>query len=328
MGNSEIVQALVSPIEKLIAAVSGTIGKVYEPRHIRKMADAKAYELKTISDVVRNNSDVPIVYDSTGVSIDTSDFEDIAKRASRRLAFQEITKQQNIEAVVDNAYQELESARPISDESVDYDWMFRFFNCVENVSNDDMRKIWGHILAGEIQSPSKYSFRTLEKMRNITRNEAQLFQRIAAISLQYNNTTFILADNSLLDQQGLYFVNLLTLEECGIMSSQGLSLTLTVSNTKHEIIRNSKVLGKIVGKSEKEEEIKLSIFVFTKAGSELIDAIQPEQNDAYIKNCMEFIRHQHEERVFVTAHHISNVTDEGGIRYVTTDILSDVQIES
>lgn len=29
------------------------------------MADAKAYELKVISDTVRNNSDVPIVYDTT-----------------------------------------------------------------------------------------------------------------------------------------------------------------------------------------------------------------------------------------------------------------------
>lgn len=107
MGATEIVQAVVSPAEKLIEAVSGAIGKAYEPRHVRKMAEAKAYELKLIADTVRNNSDVPIVYDSTGVSIDTSNYEEIAKRASYRLAFQEITKQQNIEAVVDRAYDEL-----------------------------------------------------------------------------------------------------------------------------------------------------------------------------------------------------------------------------
>lgn len=126
MSKSEIIQALVSPAEKLIEAVSGAIGKAYEPRHIRKMADAKAYELKIISDAVRNNCDVPIVYDSTGVSIDTSDFEEIAKRASSRLAYQEITKQQNIEAVADNAYQELQGADSVSSDPVDPDWMFRF----------------------------------------------------------------------------------------------------------------------------------------------------------------------------------------------------------
>ena len=135
MGATEIVQALVSPAEKLIEAVSGAIGKTYEPKHVRKMADAKAYELKVISETVRNNSDVPIIYDSTGVSIDTSDFEEIAKRASSRLAYQEITKQQNIEAVADNAYEELESLTSVSSESVNPDWMFRFFNSVEDISN-------------------------------------------------------------------------------------------------------------------------------------------------------------------------------------------------
>ena len=89
---TEIVQALVSPAEKLIDAVSRAIGKAYEPKHTRKMADAKAYELNVIAETVRNNSDVPIVYDSTGVSIDTSNYEEIAKRASSRLAYQEIAK--------------------------------------------------------------------------------------------------------------------------------------------------------------------------------------------------------------------------------------------
>ena len=204
MSTTEVIQALVSPAEKLIEAVSGAIGRAYEPRHIRRMADAKAYELKMISDAVRNNSDVPIVYDSTGVSIDTSNFEEIAKRASSRLAYQEITKQQNIEAVADNAYQELQGTDSVSSDPVDPDWMFRFFNSVENISNVDMQKIWGRILAGEIQSPNRYSYRTLEKLRNITTEEAQLFQKVAALSLTNGNHKFLLNDDSLMNKYGIY----------------------------------------------------------------------------------------------------------------------------
>ena len=191
MGTTEIVQALVSPAEKLIEAVSGAIGKAYEPKHIRKMADAKAYELKVISDTVRNNSDVPIVYDSAGVSIDTSNFEEIAKRASSRLAYQEITKQQNIEAVADNAYEELENVENVSSEPVNPDWMFRFFNSVENISNKDMQKIWGHILAGEIKQPNTYSFRTLEKLKNMTQQEAKDFQMVSSLALQNGGRKFV-----------------------------------------------------------------------------------------------------------------------------------------
>lgn len=50
---TEFVQALVSPAEKLIDAVTGAIGKAYEPKHTRKMADAKAYELNVIAETVR-----------------------------------------------------------------------------------------------------------------------------------------------------------------------------------------------------------------------------------------------------------------------------------
>lgn len=326
MGSLEVVQALVSPAEKLIEAVSGAIGKAYEPHHICKMADAKAYELKTISDAVRNNSDVPIVYDSTGVSIDTSNYEEIAKRASSRLAYHEISKQQNIEAVIDNAYQELQSADPIQDKQVDSDWMFRFFNSVENISNEDMQKIWGRILAGEIQTPSKYSYRTMEILRNITQSEAQLFQRVASLSLRHQNTVFILADDSLMNKYGVYFVNLLTLEECGIMSSQSLSLTLTVSNSVNAFIWNSHVLGEVTGKTDKEEVV-LTIHVFTEAGSQLIDAIQPEQNEAYIKDCMELIRDNNLEKSIVKAHQINYIDNAGKINYDLTDILPAVQSE-
>ena len=182
MGVTEVVQAFASPIEKLIDAVSGAIGKAYEPKHIRNMADAKAYELKIISETIRNNSDVPIVYDSTGVSIDTSNYEEIAKRASSRLAYQEITKQQNIEAVIDNAYEELGTTDSVSSEPVNANWMIRFFNSVEDISDESIQKIWGRILAGEIKRPNNYSYRTLEiKKYDTARNRT--FSVIIFISI-------------------------------------------------------------------------------------------------------------------------------------------------
>ena len=75
-------------LEKYCTVIYYPLGKAYEPKHIRK----------------------------------------IAKRASSRLVYQKITKQQNIEAVVDNTYEELEHAENVSSESVNSDWMFRFLN--------------------------------------------------------------------------------------------------------------------------------------------------------------------------------------------------------
>lgn len=315
MGATEIVQAVVSPAEKLIEAVSGAIGKAYEPRHVRKMAEAKAYELKLIADTVRNNSDVPIVYDSTGVSIDTSNYEEIAKRASSRLAFQEITKQQNIEAVVDRAYDELSGEESAYSEPVSQDWMSRFFNSVEDISNEKMQEIWGHILAGEIRSPNTYTYRTLECLRNITQQEAEVFLRVTALALRSSVTYFIMTDNDLLNKYNVYFSDVLKLEECGLMNAQTLSLTLAPS-TEQSLIFNSKYIGIIREEKPNAQKIELSIFAFTGSGIQLMNAIQPECTEQYLFDCLQFIADKHKD-FSITAHKINSISDDGSINYHT-----------
>lgn len=320
MGATEIVQALVSPAEKLIEAVSGAIGKAYEPKHVRKMADAKAYELKLISDTVRNNSDVPIVYDSTGVSIDTSNFEEIAKRASSRLAYQEITKQQNIEAVADNAYEELENAENVSPESVNPDWMSRFFDSVENISNEDMQKIWGHILAGEIKCPNTYSYRTLEKLKNMAQQEAECFQLVSSLALRNGRRDFILNDENILNKHKVHFGHILMLEECGLMMAQGLSLTLSASIDQPDYLYNSKVIGLVNGKKAESQKLAIPVYLFTESGSQLIKAIQPQVNSQYFIEYLEIIRERNKDFVF-TAHEVNYIDDEGKINYSQINIL-------
>lgn len=321
MGATEIVQALVSPAEKLIEAVSGAIGKAYEPKHVRKMADAKAYELKLISDAVRNNSDVPIVYDSTGVSIDTSNFEEIAKRASSRLAYQEITKQQNIEAVADNAYEELKDIENVSSEPVNPDWMFRFFNSVENISNEDMQKIWGHILAGEIKSPNTYSYRTLEKLKNMTQQEAECFQNISVLALRHSGKDFILNDENILKKNEVHFGHILMLEECGLMVAQNLALNLSASIDKPDYIYNSEVIGVIYGKRIESQKLVFPVYLFTESGSQLIKAIHPQVNSQYFIEYLEMIRERNKDFAF-TAYKINSIDDEETINFSKTNILS------
>ena len=320
MGATEIVQALVSPAEKLIEAVSGAIGKAYEPKHVRKMADAKAYELKLISDTIRNNSDVPIVYDSTGVSIDTSNFEEIAKRASSRLAYQEITKQQNIEAVADNAYEELENAENVSPESVNPDWMFRFFDSVENISNEDMQKIWGHILAGEIKRPNTYSYRTLEKLKNMTQQEAECFQIVSSLALRHGGKDFILNDENILNKYKVHFGHILMLEECGLMMAQNLSLKLSTSLDQPDYLYNSKVIGLVNGRKAGSQKLVIPVYLFTESGSQLIKAVQPQVNSQYFIEYLEIIRERNKDFVF-TAHEVNYIDDEGEINFNQTNIL-------
>lgn len=60
MDTDKIITSLASPITKFIDTVSGAIGKIYEPIHIKRIANARTYEINKVSEAVRNNSDIPL----------------------------------------------------------------------------------------------------------------------------------------------------------------------------------------------------------------------------------------------------------------------------
>ena len=325
MGATEIVQAFASPVEKLIEAVSGAIGKAYEPRHIRKMADAKAYEIEKIADAVRDNSDVPIIYNSTDVLVDTSNFEEIVKRASSRLAYQEIRKQQNIEAIADNAYEELENIENVSPEPINPDWMSRFFNSIEDISNEDLQKVWGRILAGEIKQPNTYSLRTLDKLKNMTQQEAKHFQMISSLALESSDKKFIFNDTNILNKYDVSFSHILEMEECGLMIAQELSVGIVASNDEPTCIYNLEVIGVISLKKSENQNLEIPVYIFTESGSQLIEAIRPKRNNQCFIECMKSIQEKYKDFV-VTAHNINYITAQGRIYPNDEDLLSSEHI--
>ena len=126
-GIVKVLNAL--PTTKLIDTVSSGLGKAFEPRYIKKMAEARAYEINTIGEALRNNSDVIVVYENGNVIANTPEFEDFVKRTEHRLAHQELQKQYNIESVIGNAYIELETKETVSEETVSFlFYPFRVFS--------------------------------------------------------------------------------------------------------------------------------------------------------------------------------------------------------
>lgn len=65
-------------------------------------------------------------------------------------------KQNNIDNVVSFAAQTISTQSSVSEESVDNDWVTRFFDSVADVSSEEMQMIWGKILAGEVNEPGSF----------------------------------------------------------------------------------------------------------------------------------------------------------------------------
>lgn len=81
------------------------------------------------------------------------------------LLAKESRKLNNVKSVIEKAESNFKEGELVSNESVNTDWINRFFGIVEDISDDTLHDIWGHILAGEIKHPKSYSLRTLELLR-------------------------------------------------------------------------------------------------------------------------------------------------------------------
>jgi hypothetical protein len=99
-------------------------------------------------------------------------------RVRERTEYQEAKRQLNIEQVALEAANELRG-KEASAEPLDEDWVARFFESAKDVSSEEMQRIWAKILAGEVVRPGSFSVRCIEAVRNISREEAALFEGLS-----------------------------------------------------------------------------------------------------------------------------------------------------
>lgn len=318
----EVAKALVDPAVKLMHVVQSAIGKAYEPIHIRKMADAKAYEITTVAQAMRDSSDIPIVYDKGNLELDTTDFDMFVKRTQNRMAYQELTKQNNIEMVVDHAYNILKDEDAVTNAPVDSDWLLRFFNSVQDISNTEMQLLWAKILAGEVKQPSSSSLRTLETLRNITKEEATRFQKICDYIIKVGNHKCLPNYKSLFSISGICYQDILEMDECGLINSAGLlTFNLTIGKQRSILAKNKSYI--VMTSNSNESEIKISVpqFPLTSAGTEISNLFDSIEQDDYFFQFGREVKKSSPNASVSVYKIISEVN--GVINFESTDVISE-----
>jgi len=285
---------LSEPLKKLIEVISNGVGALTKPYLIKKTADAKAYEIRAIAQAVRENQiDLKeIGYEEEKVQLKSLDVDTlkqeltIEERVKNRIDYKEQKKQRNIETITQYAAINLDNEKSVSEEPVDDDWTSRFFNYAEDISNEEMQELWGRILAGEIKQPNSFSLRTLEFVRNLSKQEAQVFTKAANFVISSWNSPFIFKGNGdeTLGNWGLSFEERLLLTEIGILQAESnITRRLLKSEQDTNIIFES---GRYVIRTTKKAnsaEHHIPILRFSKVGIELLHLLKINPSEEYIK---------------------------------------------
>ncbi len=150
---------LAEPATKLVEIVSGAIGTLYEPRKVRKLANAEAYRIKKITDTAKDtnfNGEIEFLDGKITINsktINNTEIKSLVVNEVKRL----FNENENIKKIADFAYNELENEKEKIEDEIDEDWKNNFFDKGRKIYSEDLQFIFGKILAGEIKQPGTYS---------------------------------------------------------------------------------------------------------------------------------------------------------------------------
>jgi hypothetical protein len=179
--------------------VRAAVGVLYEPTHIRRLAQAEA--------------DAALIKAQGEAKVEA--FE---RRVQARVSATEARRQRNIEAIVAGAAAALPGE--VSSAPVEPDWVAEFFNQSQDVSNETMQSLWSRILAGEVASPGSFSLRTLHAVRLLTKVDAELFAHVCRFAVVLRSHLPVLIDNrEYFRENGFTDRKALHLEALGLIQS-------------------------------------------------------------------------------------------------------------
>ena len=240
-----LVEINTDGLAKLAETISFALGGT--ARGERKMADAKAYAAELEA---KTNNKVALI---------KAQGEDAL---ANYIEAKESRKLRNTVAVIEKAQSHFTEGENVSNEPVNEGWKNRFFNIVEEISDEELREIWGRVLAGEIKKPKSYSLRTLE---------AAIIVKIAPYAIREE---YIYRDCPLTIEENY------TLQDCGILLDDGHSIQIGVEvkpHTQHAITLDSENTLVVHNDSDQIINSNLNVYTLSVAGQEIIKLVSMDK---------------------------------------------------
>lgn len=230
----------------------------------------------TLHQIKSSNEEIKFLHSSDLVHDNSMpSFKSLASVSINSNIAEAVRNEVNINKAIIYAEERLTSdSLPPSENKIDDDWLFMWRDYAEKTSTEDLQKLWGAILAGEIKSPGTYSLSTLDFLRRLSKSEAEKIAKLACFAI---DDMIILIKGDYLQDQGLSFRELMRMQEIGVLSGiqTGNKPIIEYKTTMPEIgkfirpfLSNGKAL--IVKHDDPNKLLRLNVYLFTDVGAQLL----------------------------------------------------------
>lgn len=263
-GNSLIKLGDISkPAAVLIEKISDAIGGIFKPYQIRRVAQAEAE-----ADKIRAVAQIEVT--------------ELQRRAMARLFAEEAKKQNNIETITSMALPEVtEQARP---DQVEDDWITHFFDKCRLISDEEMQRLWARILAGQANSPGRYSKRTVEILSDLEKADAILFARLCSFGFDIGGFFPLIyeVDHSIYTDHGISFMAISHLESLGLIHFDALSGYVRKGLGQKGFVHYFGNKVWIGFQKAENSELKLGHVLLTQAGQQLAPICGAQPREGFV----------------------------------------------
>lgn len=144
---------------------------------IIEMRFAKAKELLALRKIVSDPEDSTILINQV--------LEDATKKEINKVgvAVEAIEALKQLPPPNPNSGEDDEAVAP---DRLDEDWMNQFTRFAEDASSEDLQRLWGRVLAGEIRKPRSFSRRTLRFISELDKETAEKCLRMSQFVIDIN----------------------------------------------------------------------------------------------------------------------------------------------
>lgn len=266
---------------------------------------------------LRKNEDIKIIED-----LKKKEFEKVTQELldSGRMSYVEFYKTKNFLKIAQQADEMMANQKQSEDTEEDnnkcknnfsFDWLMRFFDAVGNISNKDLQQLWAKVLAGEIAEPKTCSLRTLDMIRNMSSEEAEIFSHLCKYVLRSGNSYYIdsigfMSDEegtnkckAYIEKQGLsYEGSIVPLVEAGAFSTDH-DLAIYLHKDIALAMYNKKITGMVMKYGEEPSLFQRDAYWLTASGRELFQTIRQADNfevdEEYALLCLKDIKEKNPE---------------------------------
>jgi hypothetical protein len=147
----------------------------------------------------------------------------LVQRAADAFIAKEIRHQHNRESIAIKAVEHLKETPEAETTRADDDWLNMYARHAQEASSDRLQDIWARILAGQLRKPLSFSLQTLRFVSELDEHIVGLFEKWSIYVIDRDLIPFP-------PKQGEGFIELLELEDFGLVAGVASNLTKTLSD--------------------------------------------------------------------------------------------------